>query len=222
MTLIVALQGKEELVFASDTMGYDGVKAGYYKFQASKLRILGQNWISGSSGTGIGWDLQAQIEAANETFEENIDVGAPNYALRTMALYRKNQYAGDTSFLLGGFNQHGPVIYRWSLPGFSGPIRCRAGRAAIGIGEHGAMHFAAAYHNESMTSEQRMLLAYFCIYEATKNDPRVGTPVELAVARREGVRICSQSELAYLCRQSEALGGYISAQFSAPASPLNP
>jgi 20S proteasome alpha/beta subunit len=191
MTLIVALQGKDELVFASDTLGWDGVREGYYKCRVSKLRLIGPNWISGSSGTGVGADVQAQIEAGKETFEPDIDVGAPAYALRTVELYRKSQYVGETTFMLGGFNRDEPVIYRWGLPGFSGPIRCRAGRATIGSGEHGAMHFAAAYHKTSMTTEQRMLLAYFCIHEVTKHGPRVGAPIELAVARRHGVEVCT-------------------------------
>lgn len=215
MSLIVALQGKDELVFASDTLGWEGVKEGYYRFQVSKLRVIGQDWISGSSGTGVGADVQAQIAAAHEAFEQDVDAGAPAYALRTAELYRQSQYVGETSFLLGGFTQNGPVIYRWSLPGFSGPMRCPGGRCTIGIGEHGAMHFAAAYHQTSMTTEQRMLLAYFCVYEVTKQDPRVGAPIELAVARRGGVKIFAGTELACFRRESEALADYISDKFSA-------
>jgi 20S proteasome alpha/beta subunit len=222
MTLIVALQGEDELVFASDTLAWDGVKEGYYKFHVSKLRRIGRNWISGSSGTGVGSDVQAQIAAAEETFSENLDVGAAGYALRTVDLYRKTQYVGDTSFLLGGFNQHGPVIYRWSLPAFCGPTRCRAGRSAIGVGEHGAMHFASAYHKVSMTTEQRQLLAYFCVYEAVRHDPRVGAPIEMSVCRRDGVTNCTESELVYFRRESEKLASYISDKFSAQIHPRDP
>jgi 20S proteasome alpha/beta subunit len=214
MTLIVALQGEDELVFASDTLVWEGVKEGYYTSQVSKLRVVGQDWISGSSGTGVGADVQAQIAAAQEVFEQDVDVGAPAYALRTAERYRKSQYVGETSFLLGGFGQNGPVIYRWSLPGFSGPMRSRGGRCTIGIGEHGAMYLAAAYHQTSMTTEQRMLLAYFCVYEVTKHDPRVGAPIELAVARRGGVKIFTGTELACFRRESEALANYISDKFS--------
>jgi len=214
MTLIVALQGEDELVFASDTLVWEGVKDGYYRFHASKLRVIGQDWISGNAGTGVGADVQAQIEAAQEVFEQDVDAGAPAYALRNAELYRKSRYVGETSFLLGGFGRNGPVIYRWGLPGFSGPMRSRGGRCAIGIGEHGAMHFAAAYHQTSMTTEQRMLLAYFCIYEVTKQDPRVGAPIELAVARRGEVRIFAGTELTYFRRESEALTNYISDRFS--------
>jgi|ERR1035437_6982811 20S proteasome alpha/beta subunit len=222
MTLIVALQGKDELVFASDTLLWEGVKEGYYRFHVSKLRVIGQDWISGSSGTGVGADVQAQIAAAQEAFEPDVDAGAPAYALRTAELYRKTQYVGETSFLLGGFGQNGPVIYRWSLPGFSGPMRCRGGRGAIGIREHGAMHFAAAYHQTSMTTEQRMLLAYFCVYEVTKQDPRVGAPIELAVARRGRVKIFAGTELACFQRESEALANYISDKFSAQVLESDP
>jgi 20S proteasome alpha/beta subunit len=222
MTLIVALQGEDELVFASDTLVWEGVKEGYYRFQASKLRAIGQDWISGSAGTGVGADVQAQIGSAQEVFEQDVDAGAPAYALRSAELYRKSQYVGETSFLLGGFGLNGPVIYRWSLPGFSGPMRCRGGRCAIGIGEHGAMHFAAAYHQKSMTTEQRMLLAYFCVYEVTKQDPRVGAPIELAVARRGGVKIFVGTELTCFQRESEALASYISDKFSAQAPERDP
>jgi len=214
MTLIVALQGKDELVFAADTLGWEGVKEGYYKFKVSKLRVIGQEWISGSSGTGVGADVQAQIAAAQEVFEQDVDAGAPAYALRTAELYRKSRYVGETSFLLGGFGQNGPVIYRWNLPGFSGPMRCRGGRCAIGIGEHGAMHFAAAYHQISMTTEQRMLLAYFSVHEVAKHDPRVGAPIELAVARRGGVKMFAGNELEPFRRESEALIKQISDKFS--------
>lgn len=214
MTLIVALQGEDELVFASDTLVWEGVKEGYYTSQVSKLRVVGENWISGSAGTGVGADVQAQIAAAQEVFDPDVDAGAPAYALRTVELYRKSHYVGETSFLLGGFGQHGPVIYRWSLPGFCGPMRSRGGRCAIGIGEHGAMYLAAAYHQTSMTTEQRMLLAYFCIYEVTKHDPRVGAPIELAVARRSGVKIFAGTQLARFQRESQALANYISDKFS--------
>jgi len=222
MTLIVALQGKDELVFASDTLVWEGVKEGYYTSQVSKLRVIGQDWISGSAGTGVGADVQAQIAAAQEVFQQDVDTGAPAYALRTAELYRKSQYVGDTSFLLGGFGQNGPVIYRWSLPGFSGPMRSLGGRCTIGIGQHGAMYLAAAYHQTSMTTEQRMLLAYFCVYEVTKHDPRVGAPIELAVARRGGVKIFAGTELAYFRRESQALANYISDKFSVQALEHDP
>ena len=222
MSLIVALQGRDELVFASDTLGWDAMKEGYYKFQVSKLRVLSRNWILGSAGTGIGADLQEQIEASTESFGSDIDLGARAYARRTAELYRRCRYVGETSFLLGGFNRQGPVLYRWSFPEFSGAVRCRAGRAAIGIGEHGAMYFAAAYHTESMTTETRMLLAHFCIHEVTRRDPQVGTPIELAVARHDGVRTCSPNELASLHRESEALTTYISTRFSSPGMPRAP
>jgi len=222
MTLILALQGEDDLVFASDTLAWDGLTQGYYKFQVSKLRCIGRNWLSGSAGTSVGADVQAQIAAAQEGFAENLDVGATQYAVRTRDLYRRSQYVGETSFLLGGFNQHGPVIYRWSLPAFSGPIRCRAGRSAIGVGEHGAMHFAAAYHRLSMTTEQRLLLAYFCIYETTRHDPRVGTPIEMAVCGRSGVRHCTESEIAYFRRESEKLADYLSSRFCSSVHPRDP
>lgn len=214
LTLIVGLRGKEELVFASDTLVWEGVREGYYASRASKLRIVGQDWISGSAGTGVGADVQAQIAAAQEVFEHDIDVGAPAYALRTAELYRKSRYVGETSFMLGGFGRDGPAIYRWSLPEFSGPVRIRSGRCAIGVGEHGAMYLAAAYHQTSISTDQRMLLAYFCIYEATRQDPRVGTPIELAVARRGSVKLFAGNELAGLRRESEALANYISDKFS--------
>ena len=214
MTLIVALQGEEELVFASDTLVWEGVKDGYYTSQVSKLRVVGPGWISGSAGTGVGADVQAQIAAAQEVFNPDVDAGGPAYALRTAELYRKSHYVGETSFLLGGFGQHGPVIYRWSLPGFSGPMRSRGGKGAIGIGEHGAMYLAAAYHQTSMTTEQRMLLAYFCVYEVAKHDPRVGAPIELAVTRRGGVKIFTGTQLASFQHESEALANYISDKFS--------
>jgi len=222
MTLIVALQGKDELVFASDTLAWEGVQDGYYGFQVSKLRFIGQDWISGSSGTGAGADVQAQIAAAQESFEQDVDAGAPAYAVRTAELYRKSQYVGETGFLLGGFGRNGPVIYRWSLPEFSGPMRCRGGRCAIGIGEHGAMHFASAYHQTSMTTEQRMLLAYFCVYEVTKQDPRAGAPIELAVARRGGVKMFAGTELACFQRESQALTNHISDKFSAQVLERDP
>lgn len=222
MTLIVALQGEDELVFASDTLVWEGVKEGYYTSHVSKLRVIGQEWISGSAGTGVGADVQAQIAASQEVFDPDVDEGAPAYALRTAELYRKSQYVGDTSFLLGGFGRDGPVIYRWSLPGFSGPMRSRGGRCTIGIGEHGAMYLAAAYHQTSMTTEQRMLLAYFCIYEITKHDPRVGSPIEVAVAHRGGVKIFTGTQLARFQRASEDLTNYISDKFSIPALERDP
>ncbi len=222
MTLIVALKGEDELVFAADTLVWEGVKEGYYTSHASKLRVIGQEWISGSAGTGVGADVQAQIAAAQEVFDPDVDEGAPAYALRTAELYRKSQYVGDTSFLLGGFGRDGPVIYRWSLPGFSGPMRSRGRRCTIGVGEHGAMNLAAAYHHTSMTTEQRMLLAYFCIYEVTRHDPRVGSPIEVAVAHRGGVKIYTGTQLARFQRASEDLTNYISDKFSIPAMERDP
>jgi len=178
------------------------------------MRVIGQDWISGSAGTGVGADVQAQSAAAQEIFDDDIDSGAPAYALRTAQLHRKNRYVGETSFLLGGFGREGPAIYRWSLPEFAGPVRSRGGRCAIGVGEHGAMYLAAAYHQSSMSTEQRMLLAYFCVYEATRHDPRVGAPIELAVARQGSVKFFAEAELSGLRRESEALAGYITDKFS--------
>lgn len=222
MTLIAALQGEDELVFASDTLVWEGVKDGYYTSQVSKLRVVGQDWISGSAGTGVGADVQAQIAVAQEGFDPDVDAGGPAYALRTAEMYRKSQYVGETSFLLGGFGQQGPAIYRWGLPGFCGPMRSRGGRCAIGIGEHGAMYLAAAYHQTSMTTEQRMLLAYFCVYEVAKHDPRVRAPIELAVAHRGGVKFFSGTQLAHFQRESDALANYISDKFSVQALDPDP
>lgn len=214
MSLIVALRGKDELVFAADTLGWEGVKEGYYKFSAKKLRAIGGNWISGTAGTGVGADLQAQLAAEGECWEEDIDLGAPAYAVRTLKLYQHRGYAGETSFLVGGFHQDSPVIYRWSLPEFAGAVRCRTGRAAIGIGEHGAMHFSAAYHRESMTTEQRILLAYFCIFETTRQDPRVGTPIDIAVVRRRGITWSTERDLVGFRRECESLSNYIAGRFA--------
>jgi len=222
MTLIVGLQGEDHLVFAADTLAWDGMKQGFYKFHTSKLRSIARNWICGTAGTTIGADVQAQISAAAETFPENLDVGAAQYALRTLELYRKTQYVGETSFLLGGFNQEGPVMYRWNLPGYSGPTCCRAGRSAIGVGEHGAMHFAAAYHKTSLTRQQRLLLAYFCVYEVVRDDPRVGTPIEMAICKRDGITTCTESELAYYRNESEKLSAYLSEKFASPSDRRDP
>jgi hypothetical protein len=64
------------------------------------------------------------------------------------------------------------------------------------------------------------LIAYFCVREAAKYDPRVGGNIEVALITEERVRLFSQDELAEVERASKEIAGWIARRFAAPGPPI--
>lgn len=77
-----------------------------------------------------------------------------------------------------------------------------------------------AFHSPEMDTKQRILIAYFCVREAAKYDPRVGGNIEVALITEERVRLFSQDELAEVERASKEIAGWIARRFAAPGPPI--
>ena len=123
-------------------------------------------------------------------------------------LYEKHSYTGSASLLLAGIQDGRSALYSWSLERdvqgqikFDGALLA-PGRAAIGANNHGALYFANAYHSPDLNTSQRILLAYLCVSEAAKHDPRIGGPVEVALVGESGVTFFSLEDLVEVRKES--------------------
>lgn len=85
---------------------------------------------------------------------------------------------------------------------------------AIGAKKHGGLYFAYRYHEKSMSSDQRQLLAYFCVREVAKLDPRVDVPVELVIVRDDSVGSLKPDELRRLEKRSKRISRQIFRYFT--------
>lgn len=232
MTLILGLEYGHEAVWAADSkLTSWGDSAGAYTQTFRKLILVNDgNWIIGCANSGVGYDLINFIEQGRERFNPNIDQGVHEYAARTLQLYRQRGYRGAPSFLLAGAHESGVRIYGWNLAPdddgngpFSGAMTV-VRQNAIGTGHHGALYFSFAFHDESGTTQQRILLAHLCVTEAAKQDPRCGPPVQIGVvSRSEKARILTEKELKPVQARSEeiisTLRDMISTWDASPASP---
>ncbi len=58
-----------------------------------------------------------------------------------------------------------------------------------------------------MNTQQRILLAYFCVSEAAKHDLRIGGHIDVALVKESPVLVFSPSELAEVERASKEIAG---------------
>ena len=148
-----------------------------------KLRKLDRQWMIGFALTNIGFDLHDVALKEGFRFDGNVYA----YMQKLREVYERFQYLGRAGFLLAGIQDGQPCSYISSLerndkeaivfnPPTSQPTSC-----AIGANHHGALYLADAYNNESLTPEQRVLLAYFIVREVAHSDPRVGEPIEIVL-----------------------------------------
>lgn len=226
MTLVVALQGQHEIVMAADRLAHEDDPGGMYKFEVKKLRLVGDRWLAGFAGTQIGYELHKQIEREGFQPSSNIHEAVHEYAAQMRGLYEKRGYQGFTSAILAGVSNGEPGVYGWSLErdsqgriNFAGAVAAPH-RIAIGAQHHGALYFANAFHTPEMDARQRVLLAYFCVREAAKYDPRVGGNVEAALITESGVKMFSQAELAEVERASKEIAAWLAGRFAAAGPPI--
>lgn len=230
MTLVFALQGKDEVVVAADSMAHDGPDTGgSYKLSVKKLLPVRANWLLGFSGAQDGYTIYKNIQATGweSHLSSDIHLGANEYACKMRDTYDQTGCQGDTTILLCGVSNGEPATYTWSLGRdnngrvkFSG-AQIRPGRAGIGAGQHGALYFASAFHRREMDTRQRILLAHFCVGEAAKLDPRLGGHVDLALVKENGpVRFFSQDELVKVQLAGEKICGWLAKRFAAPGPPI--
>ncbi len=219
MTLVVALEGKDEVVVAADSRIIEGENEGRYQSEHTKLLRVGPNWILGVAGTVIGYELHSRMESENRAFHPDIRIGTHGYAKRMRELYEECECSGPAFLILAGVYKGRPSIYGWNLERdrdgriqFGGAMPA-FGRTAIGANHHGALYFANAHHAPEMPTNQRVLLAYFCVTEAAKHDPRVGGAVEVAVIREDGAIFLSQEALAKVGRESAGIAASIGKLF---------
>jgi len=136
---------------------------------------------------------------------------------------------GDTTALLCGVSEGEPATYTWRLSREkdNGTIKfkgasIRPRRAGIGASQHGALYFASAFHRKEMHTRQRILLAYFCVSEATKHDIRVGGHIDIALVRENNpVRFFGQDELAKVKRRSKEILRSLDNHFTAPGPSIS-
>lgn len=222
MTLILGLENDREAILAADSkLSKSNDGGGMYTQRFDKLRLVNKgNWIIGAANSSIGYDLIEQIENHGEKFDADIHVGAHKYAARTNELYLDFGYRGETSFLLAGASDHDAAIYGWNLAPkdenrgfvgerFSGAVKSIR-QDAIGAKHHGALYFSYAFHSPELATAQRILLAYLCVSEAAKQDPRCGPPVEIGLVRPgEKARIFTSEDLVEVQSRSAEIAATI-------------
>jgi hypothetical protein len=222
MTLILGLENGREAILAADSkMSKSNDGGGMYTQQFHKLRLVNKGkWIIGAANSSIGYDLIDQMDDRGEKFDADIHVGAHKYAARMTELYQAFGYRGTPSFLLAGASDHDAAIYGWNLAPndensgfvgvrFSGAVKSIR-QDAIGAKHHGALYFSYAFHSPGLATTQRILLAYLCVSEAAKQDPRCGPPVEIGLVRPgEKVRILTSEDLTEVQSRSEEIAATI-------------
>lgn len=201
-SLAVALGRAGEIVVASDRLGYVGDAAGYYKFDfGRKLReTFRRNWIFAFTGTELG---EIVFDAALRQLPEvsaGIHQEIPELARRVRIAYKEYERSEVSDFMVAGVQDGKPVIYTWHAH----PAEASVGPAsieycskfsAIGASKHGGLYFANSHLAAMVSTEQRILLAYFSVAEVGKHDPRV-QGVAVGLARADGVKVFAEEDLA--------------------------
>ncbi len=219
MSLIVAANGKSEVVMAADTYGYVGDQMGYYGFRCQKIRIIRNSWALGITDSQIGFDLYSQLKEENIELDDDVTIGVHQYAKRTHELYQALSYKGDAAFMLCAVGKGGPLIYRWRFPEFQG-AQLANDWAAIGVAAHGALHFLAAYYLPTMDTAQLIRLVYFSTREAAKQDLRLKTPVEVVVVRRDFVKCYGRKQLVAFEEESDEIAALLRNRFNETGPPI--
>ncbi len=226
MTLVLALQGQHEVVMAADSMVHTSAPEGMYKSKMSKLTKVAQNWVIGIAGGPAGYYLQRCMEEANMSIDPKGHAGVNEYEEKMRDLYRRGGYRDDALFLLACVHEDGPAVYDWKLKTdieghlMSSGVQPSYGIAAIGAYRHGALYLAHAYHTSEMDTRQRVRLAYLCVHEAAKQDPRVGGPVEIAIVSARGVTFLSQDDLETLKGECREITAQLRKRLLEPGPPI--
>lgn len=149
------------------------------------------------------------------TYGASSDLNAPFATLPRGSIYvayRGTQRRTGSLCLVAGVRSQWPYHFqrRYSAPRpnshWSRISRCSLLRQCISLIGDG---YQAAH-----------LIAYFCVREAAKYDPRVGGNIEVALITEERVRLFSQDELAEVERASKEIAGWIARRFAAPGPPI--
>jgi 20S proteasome alpha/beta subunit len=104
--------------------------------------------------------------------------------------------------ILAGFAEDDPAVYVLKLPE-GGVDRQIAGRASIGLGN--LCEFFRNLHDESMTTNQRVQLAHFCLSLTARYSYLVKEPIDITVLSRDGLREYKESELLSFQQRSTAM-----------------
>jgi hypothetical protein len=181
MTLVVGLVGKDHVVMAADTDTRLGDAGGYYGTKCHKLiNVTGEAWILGVAGDGSALGLISKIN----TLEPPKLTGLKFthwYAEYFFSLYKQDGLTESMWFLMAGFNDGRPSLFRWSVektgydPQLVQPHAINGTHDVVGASTHGALYFVSEHHSADMTVEQNICLAHFSISEATKHDLRLGS-----------------------------------------------
>ncbi|MBZ5542929.1 MAG: hypothetical protein LAO07_04525 [Acidobacteriia bacterium] len=215
MSVVIALPGQDEIVVAADTLGYAGDEGGYYGFSGRKIREAGGNRLFCVAGSDVGLSLLEKLEAQGFNCAGDFRAWVSSLTERMKAVYQAvySEPQPPFSALLCGFTNEKPQIVMFSSPTFSFPHFSNRPEA-IGAKRHGGLYFAYRYHSQKMSSDQRQLLAYFCVSEVARLDPRVDVPIEVAIVRGDSVRFLEAKELNVLEKCSKRISGAISRHFT--------
>ena len=220
MSLAVALVGRSEIVVASDTLQILGDEGGYYRTECKKIRRVNQGrWALAVAGTNVGNDLLDRMEDDKYQFKDSFRLASYDFADHMKQLYIQGGYTGASFLLMCGVECGRPLMAEWSFPwqnGLAFPVAV----ATVGAKMHGALHYAHAYHSPQMDTQQLILLAYFCVSQAARQDIRVGKPIDIAVVREGDVECFSGKSLADVEKRCDTIEGQLREAFLKPGPAL--
>lgn len=225
MTLVVGLVGKDHILMAADTDTRLGDAGGYYGTKCHKLlSVNSETWVLGVAGDGSALGLISKMSTlapSHLSGEKFIHW----YADYFFSLYKQDGLTESMWFLMAGHAEGKPLLFRWSVektgydPSLVQPHAINGTHDVVGASTHGALYFVNRHNSSGMSLGQHIRLAHFAIYEATRQDARLGLPVEFAVIDRQGCLQFTQKDLPKIVSESEAIAKSFGKCF-AKAGPL--
>lgn len=222
MTLILALPGPGEVVVAADTYVYSDYAEAYYSSQAEKIWKEG-SWLIGIAGNELGKAVLARIKRNGFNFARDFNSVADDLAKDVngvfLTLSEQDRSRYDFRVLMCGVEKGKPQLCEWSASSLF-PCGSADRPAAIGAINHGGIYLAYQHYRLDLTTNQRMLLAYFSVHAVTQQDMRVGPPIHVAVVKEDGVTIFKEGQLSDFSRRSEAIAESLKQEFLQPGPPI--
>ncbi len=225
MTLVLAIPGNREVVVAADTYIYSDYGEGCYGSNGRKIWRAG-NWLIAVAGSELGRAILDKLELERVNYTMKFDSVCNELAERISAAFgtldetTKEKHA--FSVLACGVEDGTSRIKEWKSSS-KFPQDCSRRPTAIGVKNHGGIYLAYRHYNLALSTAQRMLLAYYCVYAVTLQDLRVGPPIHVAVVKeREAASIYEGDQLADFQSRSAEISELMRQQFLRDAPPVLP
>lgn len=221
MTLIVALEGKDGLVLASDSRGTIGDPRGLTAVNDFQRKLFRLSKWSGMAVYGSSELAAFLIDKLNQEFKQSDEQGIDEIFTRTQQL-AKEQYSnwfGSRTWvspqplvdqrpmfgcILAGYTkEHIQRIYLLNSQLDFAPQLCPSGYMLAGIPQYATYLLHRLYDRQMMVLNLRALAAYL-IAETASQDPKVGGPIRIAsITSANGYEELEESLIKEIIKRNE-------------------